>query len=429
MIGADTHQQLVAKPARLLATLTFVVALAGQMTFSRFGLPNYLVIPERLFALVALLVVFVPLYTLIGVQRLTSVVRTGLPIAVLILVIAISAAWARPSLGLHKAEVDLFCLVAILLLTAIGLALHASAYTLTFMWCTAVTGFLYAVAGFAGGLVSDRISILGGGPNIFGRVCALGFVASLYLITRPRRSGWRWVMLPLPLLGTIASGSRGAVLSLAVSLVLYGWNLVGSDLAARLRRWIMLSIVCASGLFLFWEKVAVVAQERFITLTLEDRYDAGRTPLLTQAWRLFGEHPMIGAGLHGFEANYGYLVGFTYPHSFTLQVAAETGLLGLVAFAWVLVRSARWIMPSRRLSKEVAVTAACAVLVLTASQFSGDYYDSRFTWMYLLMALNQARDERAQVRDAEISDEPAKRIVTGGQLPLSSRTSTQLTRL
>jgi O-antigen ligase len=55
------------------------------------------------------------------------------------------------------------------------------------------------------------------------------------------------------------------------------------------------------------------------------------------------DHPIFGAGLSGFATvlapywNKTNIDRFTYPHNIVLNFWTETGLLGLAAFAWLLI--------------------------------------------------------------------------------------------
>jgi O-antigen ligase len=69
----------------------------------------------------------------------------------------------------------------------------------------------------------------------------------------------------------------------------------------------------------------------------------GRSHLWDAALQMLRDHPIFGAGLSGFASaiapywNANHPDRFTYPHNIVLNFWTETGLLGLAAFAWVLV--------------------------------------------------------------------------------------------
>lgn len=73
-----------------------------------------------------------------------------------------------------------------------------------------------------------------------------------------------------------------------------------------------------------------------------------RLPLWQSTLRMLRAHPLVGGGLDGFHAAVQpyKVAGFierdvNYPHDFVLTFWSETGLLGLVAFLWLLVQAVR----------------------------------------------------------------------------------------
>src|SRR4029077_1793108 len=70
---------------------------------------------------------------------------------------------------------------------------------------------------------------------------------------------------------------------------------------------------------------------------------AGRIELWTATLRMLREHPIFGAGLSGFADRIGpfwnadHPERFIDPHNIVLNFWVETGILGLIAFGWILV--------------------------------------------------------------------------------------------
>jgi O-antigen ligase len=138
---------------------------------------------------------------------------------------------------------------------------------------------------------------------------------------------------------------------LVVGLLLFGW-------VHRPSRKILL----VGGIFLC--VVGVVAQMArgtqwsiLVTLRGPDGAATGlqdRLWMWQAAWKMIQAHPWLGVGLNTFMANYRtYWVGGEwmprYAHNCYLQVAAETGLIGLAAFLWLLWSMvARWYQAIQR---------------------------------------------------------------------------------
>jgi O-antigen ligase len=84
----------------------------------------------------------------------------------------------------------------------------------------------------------------------------------------------------------------------------------------------------------FWDRmVSIVDADRDPTGSRQARID-----LLEQGWDVFVAHPIVGVGMGQFE-NYnppGRVEAWRVTHNALLQVAAETGILGLVPFLFLL---------------------------------------------------------------------------------------------
>jgi O-antigen ligase len=69
----------------------------------------------------------------------------------------------------------------------------------------------------------------------------------------------------------------------------------------------------------------------------------GRFHLWSVTLQMLRDHPLFGAGLSGFSTTLGpywnptNIDRFTYPHNIVLNFWTETGILGVLAFAWILV--------------------------------------------------------------------------------------------
>ena len=168
----------------------------------------------------------------------------------------------------------------------------------------------------------------------------------------------------------------------------------------------------AAAIAVFVVGPAVVEQfhSRFLVQTFQQQYDGHRGEIAHSAWELFEAHPFAGAGLDGYYALVGVGTSLEYPHNLALATAGEGGSVGqsvgptllvltLVAFTWVVM--GRW-----PLAVETLHAAAGAVYMLTASMFSGGYYDSRFLGFFLALAAIEARraDHEIAVHDGDRSE-------------------------
>jgi O-antigen ligase len=248
----------------------------------------------------------------------------------------------------------------------------------SFLW-TIVLGSTYVaamtIANFARGasvVEGDRLTGAGGG--VFGNPndLALNMLAflpfTLVLALHSARALSRWfagLAALLMLTCTVLTKSRGGFLGLiAVVLVLF-------LLGGRIKRGFRVVIVAACLLTLpllpasFWSRMGS------LTGATEDEtgsWDA-RQRLLQDGWQAFCERPLMGVGAGQFQA-------YNMPwrrepwretHNVWLQVAAEMGVVGVVAFAFLVLRGFSAAFVASRLKRTWRAPTGTAHSAETAS--------------------------------------------------------------
>jgi putative inorganic carbon (hco3(-)) transporter len=133
----------------------------------------------------------------------------------------------------------------------------------------------------------------------------------------------------------VLSFSRGGYLALAAVAV-------GLALTHR-RRWMLIGagVLVGAGLML----IPTLRHRVLTDLDPNSGHNTlvGRFHLWSVALQMLHDHPIFGAGLSGFATVIGpywnptNVDRFTYPHNIVLNAWTETGLLGVAAFAWILV--------------------------------------------------------------------------------------------
>lgn len=134
----------------------------------------------------------------------------------------------------------------------------------------------------------------------------------------------------------VLSFSRGGYLAVAAVAV-------GLALSHRRRIWMLAGVVAAGTLVALippvFHRISLELQNVNGT-TLFGR--AGRLELWSATLQMLRQHAIFGAGLSGFADRIGpfwnanHTERFVDPHNLVLNFWVETGLLGLVAFAWIL---------------------------------------------------------------------------------------------
>jgi O-antigen ligase len=154
-------------------------------------------------------------------------------------------------------------------------------------------------------------------------------------------AGWRWLWLPAGIVGLalILTFSTGGWLgALAGGLVVIA-ALSHRRLAVRVGGAAGLLLVLVSGL-----AIAGILPERLNPLRQTGGF---RLDLWQSSLEMIRDHPLLGVGLDNFAYLYQQVYlregaaaepNLSHPHNWLLHIWLELGLLGLIAFAWLLVR-------------------------------------------------------------------------------------------
>lgn len=149
------------------------------------------------------------------------------------------------------------------------------------------------------------------------------------------------VFLLVAVPGMVLSFSRGGYLAMAAVVV-------GLALSHRRRVWLLAGAAGAGILVALippvFHRIAVEFQNTNGT-TFFGR--AGRIELWTATLKMLREHPLFGAGLSGFADRIGpfwnadHPERFIDPHNIVLNFWVEMGVVGMIAFAWIMVAAFR----------------------------------------------------------------------------------------
>lgn len=207
-----------------------------------------------------------------------------------------------------------------------------------------------------------------------------------------------WIMLAVSLAGLLwlacarrQGGGRRAMLALVVALGVVGGAALTLDPALKAR------IHATAGLL----------SGDFETI---DRATSYRLTLWRTGWAMFGAHPVNGVGPRGYRHAYAQHAppgdfwlarggGQTHPHLMSLEVAVETGALGLAGYAAFL-----WLVLARFRRAADEVQAAWALCALAATfplnahlAFYGSYW-STIVWLTVALAFGGDRGTEAASR-------------------------------
>jgi O-antigen ligase len=374
--------------SRVLVVGLFVTALLGRFTLDRLGSGRFGDLDLRIVAFGSLV--------LVTLMWRFLVPRPGpcrpWPLAVRLNLVffgylAATVFWAPPGARVAFSMADLGYLMLLVVLAVTLSAPDPARARRHLLACMFTAGAVYAVAGLLFGQVDQqgRAAAFGGGPNVYVRVIVFGIIGAVALAVLYRRALF---LLAVPVLAAAAvqSGSRGGVLAALATalfvLVLCARRMSWRGLAAT---GATVAAVLVGGAYLLDARARAAGQARFVSGIFERDQFSDRPELLAQGLRIAVAHPVLGGGLDSFYAWTGQVEDIGYPHNLVVNVADIGGAVGVVLLAAVLVAYAAAARPWLRLPADQLALVAAACYVAIASMFSGDLYDSRFLWIFLVL--------------------------------------------
>jgi O-antigen ligase len=178
-----------------------------------------------------------------------------------------------------------------------------------------------------------------------------------------------WITLAAGLLITVRAGSRGAIVSLLISVVLY------HVMAGVTPKRIVLLAVLALGAAVAWMEMPENLKNFYKNTTEPSEVNSvtRRTVLYGIAWQSYLSHPIFGAGEGVFMDQYN---DDAYPHNMFLETAAELGTVGLILLMIMLLRAVvrarrAWICAAGRNDADFRLAAVLLAQAFVEAQFSG----------------------------------------------------------
>ena len=266
--------------------------------------------------------------------------------------------------------------VHMLLVSSVLLSLPFLALSLAVF---AASSFDVVSIGFAGGMGGIGMS----------RLFGLAAIALVFFYLKTGRR-LQLLMLPLYAAGIMISGSRAALLALAVALGFLWWRrkavrprASGSSLGHLVA--ILIGGLALAGFFL--TPFGFTILEAFVLSNFvggeaaagaDGIYLADRDIIFQHAARTFLDDPLNGIGV----GSYFGPVGEPYPHNLVLLYGVDAGIVPvLILLAFI----ATFVMHSLTCREDWTVAAATVgIFILVASLFAGSYYDARVFWFMSL---------------------------------------------
>lgn len=266
-----------------------------------------------------------------------------------------------------------------------------------------------------------------GDPNFYGQILVMLVPLALYRLWdehSPTRKLVAGFALAVILGAAVFTFSRGGAVALAVVVPL---ALLHRKIQAK---YILLILLAVAPLSLvvperYSDRLSTLAQlapaSNEAVLSNEDSSFRDRKLLMTVALRMFSDHPLLGVGVGNYSEHfdeYADHIGTTvsskekfgrvrYPHNLYLQIAAETGLAGLLAFAAIIAATLFSLRSAYRSFTRAGATGSADIVVslalaLTAFLATSLFlHDSYIRYLWLLVAISAAAGQIARRTAAE----------------------------
>lgn len=203
-------------------------------------------------------------------------------------------------------------------------------------------------------------------PNFYARILLVAIPLAVALAIAEKRPRWRIaysLAACVVTAGTLLTYSRGAMLTVAFMaiLLLFAWPLRPRHAALAIIAVALMLTILPSNIEkrVFTLQTLLPGNENTVEL---DSSVEERKLLVRSGLEMFTEHPLAGVGPGNFESSfphYSRLVGSAafdfhppgareFPHGLWVEIAAETGLLGLTVFGSLLVAAFVMLLRARR---------------------------------------------------------------------------------
>jgi hypothetical protein len=237
-----------------------------------------------------------------------------------------------------------------------------------------------------------RVTSLFDDPSIYGRHVVLGIVVLVVALWLGRIGFWLGAALVTFLwVGLFFSYSQSSMVALAAGVLVTSF-LVADRRVRRALGATAVALVLVGGVFL-----ALLLRSESA-----DRVTSDRWTLVTDTATVVANHPVLGVGVAGQpQATRDEVYGRGSPsahvsHTAPLTVAAEQGVLGVLAYVAFLAGAVWTLLVVRRADEALGLGLIAAFVVLFVHSLTyGLFFEDPFSWCVLALAAGFAAGARA----------------------------------
>tara|TARA_B110000211_G_scaffold71759_1_gene83187 strand:- start:1823 stop:3010 length:1188 start_codon:yes stop_codon:yes gene_type:complete len=239
---------------------------------------------------------------------------------------------------------------------------------------------------------SDRLSVLGGGPIVFARWMNIGLII-LFFIKQSSINKKSILLMLFFFVLSLAAGSRGPVLSLAITFAVYFFlNFQKVFLRVLFFSFLIASIAFFSGINT--SILGIGKTERLVTK--DNRSKNARMVFASRSFDLMSHYP-LGVGLGNWQVYANkikptHLLKHQYPHNLVLEIFAELGIISGILFLILLLKILFYNYKKMYLNKNnehsfYPLLFYLQFYLIINSFFSGSLNDSRLLFVVMAMSL------------------------------------------
>jgi O-antigen ligase len=243
-------------------------------------------------------------------------------------------------------------------------------------------------------------------PNIFGRFLVLVMIIGTALLLTARLRGtagrrqavWLGAAVLLAAAAFVVTFSRSSVVGLAVGALVLEMAWLGR------RKGTIAVVVTVLILAVSLGSITLLRHHqgnpfRFNTTAGLNKLTGGRVYLVKTGLRMFEHRPVAGVGLGGFPLAYAHyrtthraVLSLRDSHTTVVTVAAEQGLIGLAAFAALLVTFFATTLRKRRFGADrrlylwQAALVACVLAIFVHSMTYNAFFEDPYMWVFMALA-------------------------------------------
>ena len=239
---------------------------------------------------------------------------------------------------------------------------------------------------------SDRLSVLGGGPIVFARWMNIGLII-LFFIKQSSINKKSILLMLFFFVLSLAAGSRGPVLSLAITFAVYFFL----NFQKVFLRVLFLSFLIASIAFFSGINTSILGigkTERLVTK--DNRSKNARMVFASRSFDLMSHYP-LGVGLGNWQVYANkikptHLLKHQYPHNLVLEIFTELGIISGILFLILLLKILFYNYKKMYLNKNnehsfYPLLFYLQFYLIINSFFSGSLNDSRLLFVIMAMIL------------------------------------------